>query len=262
MKISFIGLSCFMIENEKGYRVLVDPFNAAPEWSLGPKFPESFNDERLGANIVLMTEPDADHAYTPGDWLQYAPSTKPGSDPFPGLDLRGTLVYEYNGDLNVAYHYTIDGLRLLHLADNAHPLNKSQLAEIGLVDVIFISPPKTEPGNEKALDAVRQDIKNLKPKLIIWAHHITPVDLPESKNSKTLQGYFNQYFKENASTNKGYTGEGDFIQLCYIYENALALNPEYKGIVPPGASFIIDQQSINDLKQVPTSVLFKKMIAG
>ena len=73
MRITYIGLSCFMIENNAGFRILVDPFNNAPEWSLGLEFPAEFNGQPFGANIVLMTEPDADHAYAPGDWLQNAP---------------------------------------------------------------------------------------------------------------------------------------------------------------------------------------------
>jgi len=36
MKITYFGLSSFLIENDKGYRVLVDPFNDSPEWTLGP----------------------------------------------------------------------------------------------------------------------------------------------------------------------------------------------------------------------------------
>lgn len=250
-----------MIENQTGFRVLVDPFNALPEWSLGPKFPNVFNGTTLGANIVLMSEPDADHSYSRGDWLQHAPATKPNSNPFPGLNLKGTVVYEYNGDLNIAYSYTIDGLRLAHFADNAHPLTEEQLKEIGQPDIIFISPPKTEPGNVQAIDNVRQDIKNLNPKLIIWAHHITPDDLPAEADSATLQTYFKKYFKDHASTNQFYEGEQSFIQLCYIYENALVLNQEYNGIVPEGTSIEIDADFINNLKNQPKSVLFKKMLS-
>ncbi len=62
MKIHFIGLSSFLIENNSSYRILIDPFNNAPEWSLGLSFPDTFDGKPLGANIVLMSEPDADHA--------------------------------------------------------------------------------------------------------------------------------------------------------------------------------------------------------
>ncbi|MSU54739.1 MAG: hypothetical protein EXS48_02840, partial [Candidatus Staskawiczbacteria bacterium] len=144
MKITFIGLSCFMIENEAGFRMCVDPFNDSPEWALGPTFPKQFNGQPFGANIVLMSEPDADHANAPGDWLYYAPKTKPNSNPFPDLNLRGTVIYEWNGDVNIAYGYNVDGMRLLHLADNAHVLTKEQIKEMGKLDVLFISPSKVK----------------------------------------------------------------------------------------------------------------------
>jgi len=176
MKINFIGLSSFLIENKNGFRVLVDPFNDAPEWQLGLNFPKEFQGKPSGANIVLMSEPDADHAYAPGDWLQHAPETKPNSNPFPNLDLRGTIVYEHNGDLNIAWHYNVDGLRLAHFADNSHILTEEQINEIGSPDIIFISPPKT--ADRKANEVVRKNIKLLKPRIVFWTHHLAPKNLP------------------------------------------------------------------------------------
>ena len=34
------------------------------------------------------------------------------------------------------------------------------------------------------------------------------------------------YFKTNASINRGYKGEKSFLELCYILENAIYLNKE------------------------------------
>lgn len=260
MKIHFIGLSCFLIENEMGFRILIDPFNNSPEWSLGPKFPEEFNGKSFGTNVVLMSEPDADHSYSRGDWLQYAPRTKPHSDPFPDFDLKGTFVYEYNGDLNIAYQYTIDGLRLAHFADNAHLLSDKQLKEIGSLDIIFISPPKVTADN-KALNVVRQNINLLKPKIIIWSHHIVPERLPFETDSETLRLFFKKYFKEKASTNQFYKGEESFIQLCYVLENALLLNKEYNGLLISETSIEVNKQSIASLKENPQSFLFTSMLA-
>ena len=96
MKITFVGLSCFVIENDAGFRICVDPFNDSPEWTLGPVFPKQFNNQPFGANIVLMTEPDADHANAPGDWLYHAPRTKPNSNPFPGLNLSNLSLISTN----------------------------------------------------------------------------------------------------------------------------------------------------------------------
>lgn len=260
MKIHYIGLSSFLIENQQGFRILVDPFNDSPEWSLDPNFPKEFQGKPFGANIVLMSEPDADHAYAPGGWLQNAPETKPNSNPFPNLNLRGTVVYEHNGDVNIVWHYTIDGLRLAHLADNSHIFTDDQLNEIGTPDIIFISPPKTE--NKTVLDITRKNIEQLKPKIIVWAHHLAPKNLPKDYKPEVLRKFFVEYFKNNASTSKGYTGENSFLELCYVLENAIVLNKEYSGTVLDEPILEIDSGSIQQTQNLPVGYLFRSMLAG
>lgn len=258
MKINFIGLSCFLIENKQGFRILIDPFNNAPEWSLGPRFPKKFNNRPLGANIVLMSEPDADHAYAPGGWLQAAPETKPNTKPFPDLNLRGTVVYEWNGDINIAWHYTIDGLRLLHLADNSHLLTREQLKEMGKPDILFISAPKAE--SESGLEMTRKNIKLLAPKIIIWAHHLAPKGLPDLKKKDKLRDFFRAYFKKNAFTSKGYQGPESFMSLCTILENVFKLNTEYQGSFSKETCIEINPALVCKQKK-PKAILFTRMIA-
>jgi L-ascorbate metabolism protein UlaG (beta-lactamase superfamily) len=257
--IHYIGLSSFLIENEQGFRILVDPFNDAPEWRLGPIFPTEFKGRPFGANIVLMSEPDADHAYAPGGWLQHAPATAVNSNPFPGLDLRGTVVYEHQGDVNIAWHYTVDGLRLAHFADHCHVLTAEQLSELGTPDIIFLAPPKVQ--GEAAKEAVRENIRLLSPQVVIWAHHLAPRTLPKSDDPEILQTFFRRYFEENASTNQGYTDETSFMSLCTVLENAIALNHEYVG-----QTLIDPVLEVNDALLArggdrPLSILFRAMLA-
>ena len=259
MKITFIGLSCFMIENEAGFRICVDPFNDSPEWTLGPVFPKQFNGKPFGANIVLMSESDADHANAPGDWLYHAPSTKPNSNPFPYLNLHGTVVYEWNGDINIAYSYTVDGIKLLHLADNAHILTKAQIKEMGRPYILFVSPSKVKlDGKDDA--TVIKNISLLKPKVVIWSHHIAPRDLPNTENVSELRKYFAGYFKANASSNKNYKNESSFMELCYVFENAINLNKKYKGVIINKPTLDIDKDFLKVIKGKPKSVLFQKML--
>jgi len=258
MRISFIGLSSFLIENNQGYRILIDPFNNAPEWSLGVSFPDEFEDKPFGANLVLMSEPDADHAYAPGGWLQEAPPTKPDSNPFPNLNLR--VIYEFNGDLNIAWHYSVDGIRLAHFADNAYLLTQEQLQEMGKPDIIFISPPK-EPWNENSIVAIRKNIQALSPKIVIWSHHIVPKGMPESDNPEDLRNFFRIFFKDNAATNKAYKGEDSFIELCYILENAIALNKEYSGIVLNDTFLTVESELLTQSSNNPKAILFRSMLA-
>jgi len=260
MKIHYIGLSCFLIENKNGFRILIDPFNDSSEWILGPNFPKEFQGKPFGANIVLMSEPDSDHAYAPGGWLQNAPETKTNSNPFPNFDLRGTIVYEYNGDVNIAWHYTIDGLRIAHFGDHSHHLTDEQLDELGTPDIIFISPPKTE--SKTALDVIRKNIEQLQPKIVIWAHHLVPKNLPKEDKPEILRKFFSQYFKNNASTNKGYKDEKSFLELCFILENTLVLNKEYSGMTLDKSFLEIDDNFLKQIKNEPTSILFRSMLAS
>lgn len=259
MKIHFVGLSCFLIENKRGFRILVDSFNDAPEWTLGPVFPKEFQGKPFGANIVLMSEPDADHAYAPGGWLQNAPATRPDSNPFPGLNLRGTVVYEHNGDVNIAWHYTVDGLRVAHFADHAHVLAAEQLFELGSPDIIFLSPPKTD--DKSALDIIRKNIEQLRPKVVVWAHHIVPEDLPKTDDPSQLRQYFQGYFQAHASTNQGYRGTDSFMEICYVLENAAVLNKEYAGLTMDTPTLEIVEDILERAKDGPQAVLFRSMLA-
>jgi len=262
MKITFIGLSSFLIENQKGFRILVDPFNPSPDWTLGPDFPKEFQSKPFGANIVLMSEPDADHAYAPGEWLQNAPATKPNSEPFPGLDLRGTVVYEWNGDLNVAWHYSIDGLRLAHFGDCSHVLTATQLKEIGNPDIVFMAPPKADGAKyPDSLQVIRQNIALTRPKLIIWAHHLAPTGLPSIDDKEALRSFFRDYFRKNASTNKGYKGEESFQEICYCLENAFELGKEFDMRQVEDPSIVIDESIVEPGRKHPVAILFTKMLS-
>ncbi len=258
MKINFVGLSSFLIENNTGYRILIDPFNNAPEWSLGLSFPDTFEEKPLGANIVFMSEPDADHAYAPGDWLEKAPHTEPNSNPFPNINIRGTIVYEWNGDLNIAWHYTVDGIRMAHLADNAHPLTEQQLQDIGKPDILFISASKAKENEDG--DITRKNVEALAPKMVIWTHHIVPPNLPDTENVEEFRAFFRQFFKENASMSKHYNGEDSFMELCYILKNAMEHNKEYNGTVLDETSFSVTLEELQTMDTMK-SVLFKKMLA-
>lgn len=177
MNITFVGLSCFHLESDTGGSVLFDPYHDDPAFYLGLHFPSS-----ITADIVLVSHPDEDHSYLHHGLLK---RRRPSQEEDMAADvsilrdinLRGHLVREWNGDINIAYAVTIDGIRFLHLADNAHILTQRQLDEIGPVDILFISPPKY-PGNRHM-----QNISLLQPSIIIPSHYIP---LKNNAQKKTL----------------------------------------------------------------------------
>jgi hypothetical protein len=167
MNVSYVGLSCFLLENRVGGRVLVDPYKDTPEYFLGLNFPRD-----LQADLFFVSHPDDDHSNLYSNLLsKRRPSNEMADDAdlFPDINIRGVLVKEFNGDLNIAYSFTLDDLRVVHLADNAHALSDRQLNEIGEVDIVFISPPKV-PGTNYYIENIRK----LKPKVAFVSHIIPP----------------------------------------------------------------------------------------
>jgi len=262
MTIHFLGLSCFLIENIKEYRILVDPFSDEIDWGLGPVFPKTMNGKPLGANLVLVSESDADHSGVPRGLLQNGPPTHPGDTPFPDLNLRGTVIHEFNGDLNIAWHYTVDGVRLAHFADLAHVLTPQQCQEIGQPDIIFLPMPKADSHDPHVLDKVKENIKLLKPKLIICAHHIVPRDLPNADEPEKLRSYFRAYFKRHAAHHILYKGERSFIELCYVLENAINLTKLYPSLILNTPFLEITSELLARGQHQPLVILFRSMLAS
>jgi hypothetical protein len=148
----------------------------------------------------------------------------------------------------------------LQLADNAHVLTSRQVEEIGHSDILLISPAKAKLDGREDATAV-ENIALLKPRLVVWAHHIVPESLPESDDSQILREYFKNYFKTNASTNRGYTGEDSFMSLCYVFENAIVLNQKYSGISMRSPTLEITSELLAEGAEQPKGILFRRMLA-
>jgi len=222
MKITFLGLSCFLLENEAGDRLLIDPFYDTPDLTLGLRLPE-----KLQADVFLASHPDADHANLRQDMIRkkrdsYDRDMSDGISVFPNLNIKGTLVKEYNGDICIAWHFSIDGIRFLHLADNAHVLSDSQLKEIGTVDVLMISVPKAE------FHTHRENIELLKPKIVIPFHYI-PVILNTEKEKPSeaeVKDYLLKLVEDKGITNPEVNMETSD-HMSYMFFQALALSDNY-----------------------------------
>lgn len=265
MRVTFVGLSCFVVENATGHRLVLDPFNDAPDLSLGVRFPERLDGAPFGANLVLMSEPDADHSRAPGPWLRDAPvRTAPGEDAFPGFDVRGTIIHEWDGDLNIAWHCTVDGLRLLHLADLAHVLTPAQLAELGRPDVVFHPGPKVAPETPEgvaALGIARANITALRPRLVVWSHHLAPPDVPAGRDPAVLRPYFVEFFRAHAATSQYYREPESFIQLCHVLEGAALLTAEAGGEELRSPTLDVTPALLARGEGRPLHLLFRSMVA-
>lgn len=204
MKITFLGLSSFLIENKFGHKILIDPFDDSPKWSFGLDFPKRIDGKRLNAELILLSHMDADHASFRPE-LSIEPPKKKGHKQseykiqFPKLNLHGVLISEWNGFPNIAWAYNIDGFNLWHLADNVPLLTKSQIQEAGKIDILFISPTKVRHNIETTI----KNIKNINPKFVVWAHHI-PVKPYNETDENNIRKYLKKIIlaqKENDNSN-------------------------------------------------------------
>ena len=166
MKIRWFGHACFLFESEDGTRIITDPFDG----SVGYKVPT------IEADIVTVSHDHYDHNYVEG--VQGDPKIvkSPGECTISGISIKGVSAFhdEVKGEKRgpiIIYIFDIDGVKICHAGDLGHLLSKTQLEEIGEVDVLLLPV-----GGTFTLDAhgANAAVKQLSPKLIIPMHFKTP----------------------------------------------------------------------------------------
>jgi L-ascorbate metabolism protein UlaG (beta-lactamase superfamily) len=135
IRVRWHGHSCFEVATDE-IIVATDPHDGK---SLGISPP------RVRADVVLVSHDHFDHAAT-------RLVEKPGvaqvlSDPSPremgGLHVRGVPTYHdvnegQSRGGNIAFVFTLEGVKFCHLGDLGHVLTRDQVEAIGPVDVLFV----------------------------------------------------------------------------------------------------------------------------
>jgi len=170
-KIEWFGHAYFLLEDSKGTRIAVDPYDK----ELGYKIPD------VEADAVLVTHEHFDHnAVSNVKGRKGAPvaafQEKRGEFSIGEIKVIGFQAYhdEESGHLRgevTMYLIELDGLRVLHCGDLGHVLSKAQCDAIGRVDVLLIptSGLVTIP-----LGKIDKVIESLKPRIVIPMHYKTP----------------------------------------------------------------------------------------
>lgn len=125
MKITWYGHSCFLVETDAGSAVF-DPY--APGSVPGLTLP------KLRADRVFCSHSHADHAYAQGVTLT-------GEKPSFAVTQVPTFHDEKRGALRGENTVTLieaEGIRLVHLGDLGHELNREQVSALGRVDVLLV----------------------------------------------------------------------------------------------------------------------------
>lgn len=169
MKIKFLGHASFLIESDKGVRIITDPYKPGC-FDGGIKY-EPITET---ADIVTISHEHDDHNCTD---IKGNPAIVRGAGmkEAKGIKITGTDVFhdESGGaerGTNTIYKMTIDGMNIIHLGDLGHPLSDEDVTKLVPVDILFVPV-----GGYFTIDAViaEDTVKKLGPKVVIPMHFKT-----------------------------------------------------------------------------------------
>jgi len=178
IKISWFGQSMFEITTPKGKKIILDPHNI-----------DAYRIVPRKADLVLMTHLHTDH--TRMEVIENAKEVKqfnalkktgPGGlvvdwdlidEKFDGVRFQSVATYHDNVSglsrgKNGCWIIDIDGIRIVHLGDLGHQLNKAQLKKLGSVDVLMV--PVGGVYTLNGIDAYKV-VAQVKPKRYILPMH-------------------------------------------------------------------------------------------
>ncbi|NLG31941.1 MAG: MBL fold metallo-hydrolase [Syntrophomonadaceae bacterium] len=165
MKISWLGHASFLLEIGK-YKLVTDP---AGEKVGYPNYKDK-------VDIVTISHEHFDHNAI--DTLSGEPIIirKPGVSKINGLTIQGIKTFhDKNGGINrgsnTVFKIVAEDIAVVHLGDIGHPLEKRQIKEIGLPDVLLLPV-----GGVYTIDAddAFEVVKQLNPRVVIPMHYKTP----------------------------------------------------------------------------------------
>jgi L-ascorbate metabolism protein UlaG (beta-lactamase superfamily) len=164
MKIKWLGHASFLITTSNGIRIITDPFGDYQGLSYRPIEEE--------ADIVVVSHEHGDHI---GGKVKGNPQKVKGAGTreVKGIAFKGIETFHDTSKgrergPNTIFCFAVDGMTVCHMGDLGHPLSDSEIADIGVVDVILIPV-----GGFFTIDAdMATDIyQRLKPKMVIPMHY-------------------------------------------------------------------------------------------
>jgi L-ascorbate metabolism protein UlaG (beta-lactamase superfamily) len=169
MRVKWLGHSCFLVTSRAGLRVITDPYAVGGGINYSP-IEES-------ADVVVVSHGHDDHSNV--STVRGKPEVVKGDGikTVKGIQFKGIAAYHdasrgTQRGPNTIFCFTIDDIKLCHLGDLGHVLSPEQIAEIGVVDILFVPV-----GGFFTIDAsvASQVCDQLKPKVVLPMHFKTPV---------------------------------------------------------------------------------------
>lgn len=175
MKIKFYAHASFRFEAD-GVAVVTDPYTPGAS---------GFAPIREAADLVIMSSRTddfhSDPSHVEGDPVVVnALELPPGGREVLGVPIRGFEAYESttfdyqsefgrDPDANALYHFTLGGVRVLHMGDLGNPVDAAQLAALaGQVDILLALAGEHAT---IALDDLDDAIAAIRPRIVIPMHY-------------------------------------------------------------------------------------------
>ncbi len=180
MKIKFYAHACFRLE-AGGLAVITDPYTPGPGHS-------GFDPIEEAADVVIMSSATDDFHSDPSHVrgepvVVNALELPPEGTEVRGIPIRSFRAYESktfdyqsefgrDPDANALYHFTLGGLRVLHMGDIGNPVAREHLDALrGQVDILLAL---TGEHATIALDDLDDAIKTIGPRVVIPMHYFNP----------------------------------------------------------------------------------------
>ncbi|MBZ9606286.1 MBL fold metallo-hydrolase [Clostridium estertheticum] len=165
MKITWLGHSCFLLEDSKGVKLLTDPFDNTLGYDIYKGSPD----------IVTISHQHFDHNYIKELTGNYKIIDKIGISTLHDISIKGTPSYHdknkgaKRGD-NIIFTFRMDGYSLCHLGDLGHTLSNDDMSSLGDVDILFVPV-----GGNYTIDGkeASEVTKKMNPKIVIPMHYKT-----------------------------------------------------------------------------------------
>ncbi len=165
MDVTWMGHSCFRLRSEQSV-LLTDPYD--PD-TLGLGLAD------VAANTVTISHEHPHHNATARVSGAFKVFRRPGEYEYMGALVKGVMTSRGPGDppekRNTAYHFEVEGVRLVHLGDVSSPLKPDQVEDLTPVDVVFVP---VGGGCTVALPQAMDMVRALGPRVVVPMHYSLP----------------------------------------------------------------------------------------
>lgn len=165
MKIKYLAHSSFLITSESGVKIITDPYTRNERMQYG--------EIKETADVVTVSHEHGDHNNTAA--VQGKPTVLREGGTIKGITFQAFPAHhdatggQQRGNVTI-FCFEVDGIRVCHLGDLGHPLDKAQVAALGRVDVLLLPV-----GGYYTIDAAvaSRVAAAIQPKLLLPMHYKT-----------------------------------------------------------------------------------------